>query len=153
MTADITDKRVRSIMRYFDSHGWPVAGRDAERDTAGIVSSRFLARYSTGGGRQHVLALGAGLYAPVDKAGTDPVPVSRDVAQAVLALEADEVIDDHDHLRLFKLAMILERKGLATIRKSRTTRAGIRRQTIRLALNEAGRSMLEARARLAKDEF
>jgi hypothetical protein len=49
--------------------------------------------------------------------------------------------------------MILERKGLATIRKSRTTRAGIRRQTIRLALNEAGRSMLEARARLAKDEF
>lgn len=142
----------QALDAYFDTHGWPAAGREVEAQTNGKVSSLSISRYAMTAGREHVAALGAGLYAPADRARLDPVPLSRNMALALLDI-GDQLIDDHSHLRIFKIAMILARKGYATIRISRTTRQQIRRQTMRVSITDAGRAMLEAKARLAKDEF
>lgn len=147
------DERAQALVDYFTAHGWPAAGREIERDTKGKVSKLFVSRHSNGKGKEEVTPLGAGLYAPADRARFDPMPMSRDVAAALLAIPPGDVIDDRDHLRLFKIAVIMGRKGFATVKISRTTRAGIRRQTARVTLTEQGRAMVEAKARLAKDEF
>jgi hypothetical protein len=146
-------ERAAALSAYFDKHGWPAAGREIERATKGKVSKLFVARYAAGLGREEVTPIGGGLYAPTLRIGSDPLPVSRDVAAALLAIEPGQLIDDHDHLRLFKVAVIMGRLGRATVKISRTTRNGIRRQTARVTISDKGRALLEARARLAKDEF
>lgn len=146
-------QRAKALAAYFEAHGWPAAGRQIERDTNGQVSKLFVARYAAGTGRDDVLALGGGLYAPLHKARADGMPMSAAVALELLALEPGALIDDHDHLRLFKIVVIMGREGWTTTKVSRTTRGGIRRQTARVTLTETGREKLEARARLAKDEF
>lgn len=146
-------ERVGQMLSTFEKQGWPITGQDAERHTGGVVTSRFMSRYAAGAGAQTIKGIGAGLFVPADKLGDGPVPMSPNVAAALLALDPETVIDDHDHLRLFRLAMILERHELATIRKSRTSRSRVRIQTARVTLNEAGKKMVEKIARRGRDEF
>lgn len=148
----IRGARMRELFSYFETHGWPVAGPDIERDTAGLVTSRFMARQGAASDSP-IIGIGCGLYILADKATPDGLSMSRNVALSLLALTDDVIIDDKDHLRLYRLALIMERKGLATVKKSRTTRGGVRRQTARLSINPEGRALLESYARLAKDEF
>jgi hypothetical protein len=147
-------ERTQALLDYFEVSGWPIAGPDAERETGGLVTSRFLARHATTEeSARMVQGIGSGLYVPMGQDKRQALPMSHNVAKALLELSPEEIIDDKEHLRLFRLALILERKGFATTKKSRTTRGGVRRQTARVALTEAGRKMIEKIARLARDEF
>jgi hypothetical protein len=149
----IHSERVKALSDLFEAQGWPVVGREAETATGGLVTSRFLTRYALGHGRQAIKGIGGGLYVPADRFDAGPIPMSRNVAAAMLSLPEGAMIDDHDHLRLYRIAILMEAKKLATLTRSRTTRERIRRQTLRVSINDAGRAMLERIARRTRDEF
>lgn len=146
-------ERVGALLSVFEKQGWPITGQEAERHTNGLVTSRFLTRYAAGAGQNTLAGIGAGLFVPRDKASDKGLPMSANVATALLALTPDTMIDDTDHLRLFRIAMILERRGLATIRKSRSSRSRVRVQTMRVTLTDAGRKMIQKVLRRGRDEF
>lgn len=145
-------ERTAALTAYFESHGWPIVGGDASTDTLGLVTSRFLANYRQNSGRDRIVSIGGGLYIPSDKAD-DACPLSPNVAAAILSLTPDAMLDDKDHLRLFRVGLWLRRHDYATLRMSRTTRSGIRRQTMRIELTDAGRSLLTPVTRQSRDAF
>ena len=99
-----------------------------------------------------VAGIGSGMYVPYALRNVKPLPVSPNVARAMLDAEGN-AIDDKDHLRLFRLALILERHELATLKMSRTTRGGLRRQTARIVLTDDARQWLESIASGPRDAF
>lgn len=153
VTRRIKSERIEALIDYFQHQGWPIAGKEAERQTKGLVTSRFLVRNAVASSGKLVSGIGSGLYVPLDRAKDGPIPMSRNIAEALLSLSPDHIIDDKDHLRLFRIALMLERQGLASLKRSRTNRDRVRRQTIRLTLKDAGRAMLEKIARKQADEF
>jgi hypothetical protein len=146
-------ERAQALIECFETLGWPLVGRDVERHTNGLVTSRFLTTYAADSGRATVAGLGGGLYVPADKRDSAVIPMSRNVALAMQSLEPETMIDDQDGLRLFRLATLFERKGLATVRKSRSSRGGKRVQTARIEYNKAGLQVLERVTRQTADEF
>lgn len=148
----IRSDRIQALHDCFEAYGWPIAGPDAERWTSGLVTSRFLTTYAANAGKDSITGIGKGLYVPSDRAEGE-FPMSRGVALSLLALDPRETIDDKDHLRLFRLCLMLEERELASLKRSRTTRDRIRRQTLKVELKSQGRAMLEKIARKAVDEF
>lgn len=147
------NQRVATMFSLFETEGWPLAGPDAERLTSGAVTSRFMTRYASGSGRGSLACIGVGMFIPADCATAKGIPMSPNVATALLELAPETVLDNQDHLRLFRLATILERRGYATVRRSRSTRNNIRVQTARVEINDAGRRMLQKIAKRGRDEF
>jgi hypothetical protein len=149
----VRSERIKALLECFETQGWPITGVDAERHTGGKVTSRFLSRYAAGSGSETVKGIGSGLFVPADKLTKAGLPMSANVAAALAKLDPETVIDDLDHLRLFRIAMIMERRGLATIRKSRSSRSRKRIQTMRVTLTDAGKKMVDKIARRGRDEF
>lgn len=142
------------IARCFETMGWPIVGQDVERETKGRVTSKKLAAFCHSRANHLIAGVGSGLYVPADTPSTlTPLPMTRNVAKALLAIEPSSLITDKHDLRLFRLCLVLARQDLATIKKSRTLRGGVKAQTVRLELTDRGRSMLSAKARATPDEF
>ena len=149
----IKSERVNALLELFELHGWPISGPEAETWTSGLVTAAWLSRYCYTDGL--VKGIGSGLYVPADKAVPEygPIPMSRNVHDALAALDKDELIDDKDHLRLFRIALRAERLGWAKVKLSRTTRQGVRRQTMRVTWTSDGREALARAAKTTADAF
>ena len=145
--------RVKTLVSLFEEHGWPIAGKDAERWSQGIVTSRFMTRYANQAGEARIAGIGSGLYVPIDRAEEAPLPMSRNVVEAVLAIDEETVLDDKDTHRLFRIMLVAERLGWVTLKKSRTTRDRIRRQTARVTWTEEGLKNLRRMNKNTADEF
>lgn len=146
-------ERIAALLDYFQSHGWPIVGAEAEKATTGLVTSRFLSRFAVGDGRDRIAGIRAGLYVPADRVDDGPIPMSPAVATTMAGLQPDAPIDDHEHLRIYRIAMLMERHGLATLKRSRTTRDKIRRQTLLVKITPAGKDYLAKIAKTTEDEF
>lgn len=144
-----------ALSRAFANHGWPIVGKDAEQWTGGLVTSRYLIFASKSGPARKVAGIGSGLYVPPDRLPDGPVPMSPGVAKVILDLAPGYMLDDHEHFRLFRIALALRRAGFADVVLSRTKRNGIRRQTAKLTLTGKGKEAIEAFAAKAnsRDEF
>lgn len=157
-------ERVEALNRHFERHGYPVVGPDIERATSGLVTSRFLtlmANQTT----PPVVSVGSGLYIPTG-VETGVLPLSRQTAAMMLAVEPGMRITDNDALLIFRIASMMERKGLARIKRSRTTDASVakhmvgkrerkttRVQTMWITYTAAGRALLQQLAKPASDEY
>lgn len=152
VTARAQSDAVREVLGHFERHGWPILGSAVQEETEGGVTSRYIARLVAKGESDAVAGIGSGMYVPYALRTVKPLPVSPNVARAMLDVEGN-AIDDKDHLRLFRLALILERHELATLKKSRTTRGGLRRQTAIIVLTDEARQWLESIASGPRDAF
>lgn len=148
----IRSKRAEALNELIEQHGWPIVGLDAEQLTGGLVTSRFLSQYAYSG-HGFIRGIGSGLYVPADKWAADTIPMSRNVADALLDIDETTKLDDKDHLRLFRICLRAEKLGWATIKLSRTTRDRIRRQTMQVAWTIEGIEQLRRAVRKTADAF
>lgn len=148
----IRSVRINALNELFEQHGWPIVGKDAEQITEGVVTSRFIAIYAARN-MGIVRSIGVGLYVPSDKWADKTIPMSRNVADALLDIDGTTQIDDKDHLRLFRIGLLAVKLGWATARKSRTTRDRIRRQTMVLKWTEEGINQLRRAVKRTADTF
>lgn len=159
-------KRIRSarairLNELIETHGWPIVGLEAEQITNGLVTSRFISLYAS---QQHAMlkGIGSGLYVPTDKWEPDTIPMSRNVADALLDIDEGMKIDDKDHLRLFRICLRAQKLGWATLHMSRTTRGHVtrngetvplRRQTMQVTWTELGLNQLRRAVKRTADVF
>lgn len=150
----IRSERIVELLAMFEHKGWPITGREAEAWSNGLVTSRYLTLYARGL-TPMVRPIGSGLYVPADKIEPENtrIPMSRNVVEALQAIDATKQIDDKDHLRLFRIVLLAERLGWAKVKRSRTTRDGIRRQTMRVTWTDEGAKQLRRAAKATADAF
>lgn len=154
VTRRCRSERLEKLIECFEQHGYPMTALDIEKWTDGMAPRHWAVRYATSsGGAPIIKGIGAGLYVPVDKLDTAKIPMSYNMAAAINDLTPDQVLNNKDHLRLFKVALLLGKHGYADVHTSRTSRGNVRCQTARVELNEKGRRMVRKAMRDTTDEF
>lgn len=145
-----TSPELEVISGLFQSEGWPLVSKDIEQRTEGEITSRFMtlmARHDLG----EISALGSGLFIPRDRASDKYVPMSRNVADECLRLlDTREKVSDKGSLRFYRIGLVAERRGLASLQRSHTTLGGrytgVRAYTMRIDWNRKGVLMLRRMA-------
>lgn len=149
-------KQGKRIMDTFRDHGWPLAGEEVERITAGEVSSRFMSQQAHKRNHRLVAGVGNSLFVPAGVAATAdmPVPVTHNVVAAILDHSPAAPLYRDADVKLYKLASILARHGLATVKQGWSRRHGRQTRIVFMELTEAGfRTLSGLDKRTRKDEF
>lgn len=141
-------RRLAVVVEMFQQQGWPIAGKSAgER---GSLSSRQIAQRIAAGNR-FIRTLGGGLYVPADQKGK--LPLSSDVAKALLMLGSRTAVCDHDDLRLFRMLVLMGKLGMAVTTTARSQRLGRRCQIAKASFTEKGLKHLANAAGRAEEYF
>lgn len=149
-------KKARRIAEAFKEHGWPLAGEEVERITAGEVSSRFMSQQAHKKAHRMVATIGNSLFVPAGIAATSdmPVPVTHNVVAAILDHSPSKPLFRDEDVKLYKLAAVLARHGLATVRQGWSRRHGRQTRIVFMELTETGHRLLTGLdRRTRKDEF
>lgn len=141
-------KRIGAVVPLFQQYGWPIAGRDLAGWSKNVLQARSVASEASRG-NMFVRGLKMGLYVPADRPGD--LPMSVNVADRMLDYGPDEWIrSDHD-LRSFRIAHLMARGGMGSIKIGRV--AGLDRRPQRLLFEptrEGLRKLLRAARRPAE---
>lgn len=151
--ARFTSKKLRRVMELFKDHGWPLAGADIERLTAGEVTSRFMSVEAHRTKFAAVRSMGGGLFIPTGAAVRSGIPMTHNVAAAILDINPREGVARDDDVRLYKIAAVLERHNLAKVKYTTTTRGGRRVRLVYVDLTEHGYRTLRKIDKRSNDEF
>lgn len=149
-------KKSRRMMDTFIAHGWPLAGEEIERLTNGEVTSRFMTKQSHIKGARLVKSLRGGLFVPAMTTTTAdmPIPMTHDMAEAILSNNPSEPIYRSENVTLYKMAGLLARHRMATVKEGWGIRNGRRQRKAFMELTEAGHASLKGLDRRArKDDF
>lgn len=148
VSVSVSPKRISGVMPMFRQYGWPLAGRDIERlsETRSRTVSEIASR-----GNMFVRPIGIGLYVPADQRGD--VPLSANVAERMLSIKPDEWVLAEDDLRSFRIACLMERKELATVKMSRISARGRRGQRLLFEPTRDGLKLLLRAARVPAEVF
>lgn len=147
---------VAAAMEAFASHGWPLAGLDIERITHGEASSRFCTIQSLKEKHRYLRSIGNGLFIPIGAEPTAlrPVPLTKAVAEVLIDHRPPDPIFRADDVRLYKLAAVLAKHRLATVKEGWINRSGRRQRVVYMELTETGYASLKGLDRRIKsDEF
>ena len=148
VTTASSPRRMSVVVEMFQQQGWPIAGRTAgER---GNLSSRQIAQ-RVASGNLFIRSLGGGLYVPADQQGK--LPMSSDVAKAMLLLGPRTSVCDQDDLRLFRVLMLMGKLGYAVTRLARTQRLGRRCQIASAVFTDKGLKYLAQMAGRPEEFF
>ena len=147
-------EQAKAVYDAFKEYGWPMTALDLEAATRGKVTRRYV----IGAVKRpwpDIISAGYGLYVPAGASRRVGFPMSKNIAQAFLELQEDEVIDSKDNTRMFRMCDLLQNMGYGVTRHSSTTRDGKQRRTAYFKLNDAGRRALNSIAsnRKPDDEF
>lgn len=145
-------ERKAQLVEVFRKHGWPITGRDATVWSEGFVTSRYLVKQAQIN-HARISGLGSGLYVPRDQTERWRIPMSRNVVERILSIDPRELIRDKPELRIFRILLLMERKGMATLARSRSSVGNERCQTLRAKLTKEGRETLERMSQSSQDEF
>lgn len=148
--------KVRLLLDAFERQGWPLSGEEIERLTDKKVTSRFVTMQAARPIHAPIKSVGSGLFIPAGAAPTTerPVPMTSAVAEALIDVKPNDPIYRAEDVRLYKLAAILARHGLATVKDVWKVRAGRRQRAVTMELTEAGFAALKGLdRRVQKDEF
>ncbi len=126
------------LIDYIGNNGYPFTGKEAESSTKGMVTTSYLVMIAKRSGGKFVKSIGYGLYIPADKYKENMIPMSKQVAKQVAALDAQTPINDKENLRMFRIMLVAERLGWVNIRKSRSTVKSISCQTMKINWTEQG---------------
>lgn len=148
----IKSRRVGAIIEAFHSHGWPICGAEIADITKQLVTSSYLVKYALRPGSR-VIGIGSGLYVPADLADEKPFAMSPNIVAAIIAVQPGDLIDDKDNTKLFRIGLLMERKGMATATISRSIRGGVRVQTMRIKLLPKGERILSHKIKNPIDAF
>lgn len=146
----------RRMLEVFARHGWPLSGEEIERLTSGEATSRFVTLQAARPKHAPIKSVGAGLFIPAGAIATKerPIPMTAAVAEALIDVVPTQPIYRADDVRLYKLAAILARHGLANVKDVWKVRAGRRQRAVTMELTEEGYEALKGLDRRAqKDEF
>lgn len=146
----------RRMLEAFAKHGWPLAGEEIERLTNGEASSRFVSLQAGKPTHALIKSVGGGMFIPAGAVATRerPIPMTSANAEALIDADPAEPIFRAEDVRLYKLATILARHGLATVKDVWKVRAGRRQRAVSMELTEEGFAALKGLDRRnQKDEF
>lgn len=150
VSVSVSPRRINGVIPLFRQYGWPVSGREVERWSNGVTTSRSMSHEAS---KENIFIrpIGMGMYVPADQ--PDAIPMSCNVAERMLNIKPDEWIIDHDDLRCYRIAKLMARQGLAEIKESRSTRRTIRYQRLLFTPNRPGLAMLLKAARRPAEVF
>lgn len=129
------------ILEAFQTYGWPLTNVDIEAATHGRVSRNYVVMAA----KQpwpDMVSIKYGLYVPAGAARRAGVPMSRNIAEALLDLSPDEALDAKDNTRMYRLCHLLHEMGYGIARHTNTRRDGKARRLAYFTLNETGRRRL-----------
>jgi hypothetical protein len=142
----IPSERLAAAVAAFENHGWPLTGSDLERLTKGIVTQRWIDGYM----RKPIAEFfsaghGLGLYAPADQRSQKPFPITANVATMMIGNSDGRLLNNIEHTHAYKLALLLSRHDMATVKRSRTPIEKTAVSTVRVKLTAAGLAFLKSR--------
>lgn len=150
ISVSCSPRRINGVIPLFRQYGWPLAGRDVQKWSENVTTSRDMA-HNASAGNIFIRPIGMGMYVPKDQRGE--FPMSANVAERMLALRPDEwVVDSHD-LRCFRLAVLMARKGLAELKMGRHQKNRVRSQKLLFTPTKEGASVLLKAARKPAEIF
>ncbi len=152
LTRRCRSDRLAGLLNLFEIHGWPIAGRDAEAWSNGLVTSRFMT-IAANQPHARIAGIGSGLYVPVDRAADKPLPMTPNIADKLLELDMKTLVRDKPEVRFFRILKVLERLGIVKAKHSRSTHDGKRCQSIRAKLTKPGRIEIKRLCTAVQDEF
>lgn len=145
-----------ALMNAFQEHGWPLSGEEIEKATGGKVTSRFCSLSAHRNRHRLIRSVGNGMFVPYGAQATPsrPIPVSNNVMHTVIDHDPAEPIFRAENVRLYKIAPILAKHGVAKIKEGASVRNGRRQRYILMELTEAGYKAFKGMdARGKKEDF
>ena len=152
VSSRIKSRRVAAMLDAFETHGWPLAGQELPELTKRLVTSSYASRYALKPGAR-IASIGSGLYIPADLVDEKPFAMSRNIIEAIKALQPGDLLDDSDNLRLFRIGLVMSKLHMADVKMSRSIRAGKRVQTMRIKLTTKGERIISHKSATAQDAF
>lgn len=143
------------IVETFQLHGWPLAGEEIEKLTAGEVTSRTMSQQTQKGPNRVALTLGNSLFIPAGVVATDsqPIPMTANVVEIIMDHPQTVPIFREDNVKLYKLAFLLAKHNMAVIREHWERRGGRQSRAVTMALTEDGRQIIAGMDKRRKDDF
>lgn len=144
-TAPIRDTKSEEMLRAFTLSGWPLSGEDVERVTNGVVTSRYVTHHAHRRRHRFIKSIAHGLFVPEGAFPSRdmPIPMTRPVAAMLLENKASEAIFASENARLYKLANLLKKHGMATTREAWPTHNGRRQRALFMELTPDGYQKLK----------
>jgi|GEM_PF-4213012 len=149
----LKSERTQAMIDAFEKNGWPLSGKDIEKHTGGIATTKYISNYVKRAGEALVASIGYGLYVPADLKGTSTIPMSANVADLVRGIDVEQIIDDKEDHQVYRIMLLASKFGYVKLKKSRTTRSGVRCQTIRIKWTQKGRDFMKEASKRTSDEF
>lgn len=148
-----TEQHFDRISKLFETYGWPLSGRDIERISRGVITSLWMSKYVCRGYLTAAVGIKGGLYVPAGAPKTNPFPMSKNVAEKLIAVKWTTIHEAPENITLNRLFTLLERSGMAVVKRSAASYQRHRVRTFRARLTDEGLSELRKIVSKTHDEF